>query len=184
MSLNSYKTKAHVIACMCSYTDVKHVCCLHHPKLLILPASAVFPFRVLLWLPLTFTQEAQSVANSGFPSFLWWGAGLVWGKLCILVEKTLWMGICGSGSPSWREWMYITAKNLPFLNWHLLYTMTDVADWDAAWTCAQLRLLAKEPEAQEASATTRNATEYPLAAVWSLLVRKLRRKSIAWGQRL
>lgn len=61
----------------------------------------------------------------------------------------------------------------------MLYTMTDVADWDAAWTCAQLRLLAKEPEAREASATTRNATEYPLAAVWSLLVRKLRRKSIA-----
>lgn len=36
---------------------------------------AVFPFRVLLWLPLTFTQEAQSAASSGFPSFLWWGAG-------------------------------------------------------------------------------------------------------------
>lgn len=107
-------------------------------------------------------------------------------SLFILAEKTLWEGICGLGSLCWKEQLSVGASNMPLSDLTHALHCDRVCRQDAASTCARPRLL---PESLELRSNNQKGLWRPenilwkkIAAVWSLLVKRLRSTSIAWSQ--
>ncbi len=107
---------------------------------------------------------------------------------CILAEKTLWEGICGLGSLCWKEQLSVGASNLPLSDLTHALHCDRVCRQDAASTCARPGLLPESLELRSRRNNQRglwrpqNILWKKIAAVWSLLVKRLRSTSTAWSQ--